>query len=108
MANAAFHATSDRVEDGHYEVTGAQTGLDTASFLVQKWAIGADYTAPPASATTYSLINIRVNGNKLTAYISGEPLGVEPHIELDLAPPSNIPSLVIKITNAAMWDQTLV
>jgi hypothetical protein len=108
MAKVAFTASSDVLDDGHYVATVTQTGLDTASLFVQKWTLGADYTAPPASQDNYALINIRTNGNKLTGYIAGEPMGITPHWELDIAPPVNLPSMVLNITNALMWDQRLV
>jgi hypothetical protein len=107
MANAAFTASADVLDDAHYQATMTQTGIDSASLYIEKWTLGADYTAPPDSSSSYSMIKVRATSDKLTCVVAGEPL-IQPHLEMDLSPPDNIPSLTIKVTNTLWNDKTLV
>jgi hypothetical protein len=107
MSNAAFSASAEVLDKGRFRVTVTETGLDTASMYVEEWTLGTDYDKPAASATTYSLGTVRVNGDALTAYVLGEPF-VTPHLEIDLSPPENVPSLTLKVTNALWENQTII
>ena len=70
MSNAAVSFGASVLDDGDYQTVIAQTGPDTASIDIRKWATGADQSQPPASDAVYAAKNVRVLGKMLSCDVS--------------------------------------
>lgn len=97
MTFAMVSVTSDVIDDGHYEVTLAQTGLDTADINIRKWTLGSDYTAAPASESSYNLASIR---SRVGSFVcTTEAFLQTADITFSLSAPGMVPSVSVNVTH---------
>jgi hypothetical protein len=103
--NAATVFEAEVLDDGKYRIALAQTGPDSLSADIEKWAVGADTSAPSADDTSEALSHVRVRGDVLTA--DGPTFGfwlakIVPKVTITLSPAGQTPSVHIVVTGTPM------
>jgi hypothetical protein len=104
MTNAYVSVSSDVLDEGHYQVTLAQTGIDTASLDVRQWNTGSDISGNPDSDNSYALTMVRTHGTGLTCVTSA--FMQNPSIALTLSPAGDIPSVSLAVTHTWFNNET--
>lgn len=95
--SAAASFDADVVDSGHYHITVAQTGLDTANLSVRTWPIGSDYSQPPQSDHSFSLTNCRELGLRMTCSAQVAWF-ISDGVEIDVSAAYVSPSIKVQVS----------
>jgi hypothetical protein len=99
MSGASIQISSDVLDQGHYEVTVLQNGVDTASLDIREWTTGADTSGAPSTDNSYDLDTIRAN-TPYQIHCITSAMWQRPQITMKLSAPGQKPSLTITVDHA--------
>lgn len=91
---------------GHFRITLAKTGYDSASLDVREWANGTDLAGPPTTDNSYPLKTVRVSKTLDVITCQTSSFWLTPVITFSLSREKMLPSVTVAITHALFANKT--